>query len=425
MRLAVLVLASQAPRALAAIARYFEPSDADLYVHVDAKTALADYLHYAGPLPPRVGFFEPPHRVYWAGFSMIEATLDLLRVAIREGPYERYLFISDNSLPVQSLDGLFAGLAQREDLIVCRRPPSGHPVLARYDQFHLMDGESFDSRRNWASPPPLGKNEFDQIERVLALKRRGKRPFVMYHGQASWALSHDSVRRALDAVDHDPWLRESFRFSAHTDEFFFQSLVGAAKYPQGLDDGPTYSDSCRLAPRVIRTARDLPLDMHANFLFLRKIAPDFDEALPETCLRLYAGLRQMLAKDLAVRHERLIGLAEGDARHLHLMAPIEDDPSWGGVENLWGRRYRRLRGESVVWRLRAPAAWPAVRLSLPCVIGAALPPDAVFEIDGRRVALEETTIGFGAQFRDLAQPFETITLHAPASGLAVAVLPQA
>ena len=425
MRVAVLILASHAPRVLAATARYFEPSEADIFVHVDAKTPFADYLRYAGPMPPRVGFVEPSRRVYWAGFSMVEATLDLLRIAVREGPYERYLLISDNSLPVRSLDGLFERLKQNEDVIACRRPPAGHPVLQRYEQFFLTDGEQVDCRRNWGSPTPLGQDAFEQMAQVLALRRRGKRPLPMYHGQASWALSHDSVRSVLEIIDADPWLVESCRFSAHTDEFFFQSLVAAVKYPEGLFDPPTYSDSCRFAPRLIRNARDLPYDMQPNFLFLRKIAPDFEEGLPETCMRLYRDLRHMLAHDPAVRQERLIGLAQGDSRHLHLMAPVNDDAAWGAVENLWGRRYRRLQGRSVVWRLRAPAAWNAVRLELPCVIGAAVPSGACLEISGRKVTLSESDIGFAAEFRDLAEPFDTITLHAAEGGLAVAMLPNA
>jgi len=429
MRVAVLVLASLAPRALFATATYFSRSDVDIYVHLDAKTDLADYLKQTESYPPRVRFLDARRRVYWGGFSMVEATLDLLREAVRAGPYDRYVFISDNSLPVQSLEGFFAQLAAREDMIETVRNTSG---VARgwYEDFYLSDDDLFDYRRSGLSPRPVDAAMQDQLDRLLKLKARGKKSGDLFHGQASWALSADSVLLVLNAAENDPWWVESCRFALFSDETFFHTLVGAAKYPGGLHDPPTYTDNCRFYPRVIAKSRDLPFDMHPHFLFLRKIAPDFAPDLPETCLRLYAGVRHMLAHDPAVRGERVIAVSEGGVPHLHLLAPIEDDSGWGERGNRKGRRFRKLNADAVAWRLRAPANWRAVRLSLPCAIGGsdAILPHAAFEIDGQRVPLEACDIGYRAEFRDLPRPFETITLHLPKGerpDLCVAVMPEA
>lgn len=429
MRVAVLVLANNTPRALFAMATYFAPADVDIFVHVDAKTNFADYLAQTAPYPPRVKFLEARRRVYWGGFSMVEATLDLLREAVRAGPYERYVFISDNSLPVRSLDGFFAELAAREDIIECCRIAI-RPAEDWYEGFFLTDHDLFDYRRGALAPQPVDAATLDRLQRLLALKARGKKPGDIYLGQASWALSPDSVRLVLDAVEGDPWWVESCRFALFSDEIFFSTLVGAAKYPVGLDVSPTYSDTFRFSPRVIAKPRDLPFDMQPHFLFLRKIAPDFSGELPEICLGLYAGIRHMLANDPALRAERIVSVSEGGAPHLHLFAPIEEDAAWGPRQSRKGRPFRVLSADAVVWRLRAPAPWRSLRVSLPCVAPGrdAILPHAAFEIDGQRVALEACDIGYRAKFPDIARPFDTITLHLPKSerrDANVAIMPEA
>jgi hypothetical protein len=429
MRVAVLILASLTPRALFATAQYFAPSDVDVFVHVDAKTDLADYLRQTDPYPPRVKFLEARRRVYWGGFSMVEATLDLLREAVRAGPYDRYVFISDNSLPVQPLDGFFAQLAASEDMIETV-PTTSRTTRGWYEDFYLTDDDLFDYRRSGLHPRPVDAAMQDQLERMLKLKARGKKPGALFHGQASWALSSDSVRLVLDTAENDPWWVESCRFALFSDETFFHTIVGAAKYPDGVHDSPTYTDNFRFFPRVIAKSLDLPFDMHPHFLFLRKIAPDFAPDLPETCLRLYAGVRHMLAHDPAVRGERVIAVSEGGVPHLHLLAPIEDDSGWGERGNRKGRRFRYLKADAAVWRLRAPANWRRLRLSLPCVIGGgdAILPNATFEIDGMRLRLEACDIGYRAEFHDIPHPFDTITLHLPKGGrpdLFVAAMPEA
>jgi hypothetical protein len=426
MRVAVLVLASHTPRALFALAQYFAPSDVDIFVHVDAKTDFTDYRNHTHAYPPRVHFLSARRRVYWGGFSMVEATLDLLRAAVLAGPYDRYVFISDNSLPVQSLDGFFATLAARDDLIDGweSKSPQTQPW---YDNFYMLDDDLVDLRRGWITPRPVQAAMQDKFERLMALKARGKKPAAIFYGHASWALGPDSVRLVLDAVENDPWWVESCRFALFSDEIFFHSIVCAAKYPGGVDESLTYTDFFRFRPRVIKTSRDLPYDMHRNFLFLRKIAPDFASDLPETCLRLYGGVRHLLAHDPALRGERVIAVSDAGVPHLHLLAPAEDEPAWGPRQIYRGRRQRRLISDAGVWRLRGPANWPHVRVSLPCVSGAAvLPPHTEFEIDGKRMPLAASDIGFHAEFRDLPRAFDTITLRLPPGErpeLQVAVMP--
>ena len=426
MRVAVLILASYAPRALFATAAYFAPSDVDIFVHLDAKTDLAGYLAQTEPYPPRVKFLDARRRVYWGGFSMVEATLDLLRSASSAGPYDRYVFISDNSLPVRALDGFFAVLAAHEDMIVCKAPTPEQQ--AYYEDFFLNDEDLFDYRRGGFHAAPVDSATQERIERFLALKKRGKTPVATLRSHASWVLAPDSARLALDAAEDERWM-ESCRFAFGADEFFFPTLIGPAKYPGGLGVTPTYCDTLRFAPRTLRSARDLPFDMQAHFLFIRKIAPDFTPDLPTTCLALYEGVRALIAQDAAVRRERILAVSQDGVTHMHLFAPAEDDPDWGLAEYRWGRRFRRLKGETAVWRLRAPTSWRDLRLTLTCVVGEsdAPPPGAAFEIDGRHAALAPCDTGYTAQFNGLTRPFDTIALHLPSAwpDLALATLPQA
>src|SRR5689334_11704476 len=78
MRIAALIQAHHRPDLLAHLINRLSSDLWQVYVHLDKKANSLDFAH----LTMRVRSFESIHRVYWASFSHVLATLHLMRRAL-------------------------------------------------------------------------------------------------------------------------------------------------------------------------------------------------------------------------------------------------------------------------------------------------------------------------------------------------------
>ena len=72
---------------------------AAFYVHIDRKVDPAPFAQALAAM--RDVHFVEPVRVNWMGFSIVEATLRLMRAARRQG-YDRYSLLSGQDYPIRS-----------------------------------------------------------------------------------------------------------------------------------------------------------------------------------------------------------------------------------------------------------------------------------------------------------------------------------
>ena len=101
MRTAVIVMAHLGPATgIRLLAEYFSAADADLIVHVDISTDVDPYAAVAASCP-HVTLIKNRRRCWWGGFNGARAVLDMLRTAIETEKYSRYLYITENTLPLR------------------------------------------------------------------------------------------------------------------------------------------------------------------------------------------------------------------------------------------------------------------------------------------------------------------------------------
>lgn len=212
-RHAVLVLAHHQPRVLASLLESLRHPAIDVYVHVDAKSDLTPFLAAA---PERDGLMYLRRRrtVSWGGFSIVEATLDLIAAAQGSGQgHVRFSLLSGADLLIAPLDDLLAAWStDTEFLRVDHRltgPGSqrGHVVARR----HFADR----SGPVWARLS--GR-----------LPRRVDDTIPLVQGSMWWSLTPAAIAEVTGFLAaHPQWLR----FHRHTlcpDEVVFHSIVAAS-----------------------------------------------------------------------------------------------------------------------------------------------------------------------------------------------------
>jgi hypothetical protein len=270
MKVAVLILAYKYPIGVQALSRFFPAPCFDLFVHVDQKIDAGPFQQFAGE---SACFLEDRIPVYWRGWSIVEATMRLISQARSRCEYDRYLLISDDSVPIANAATLLKSLDAHPDQLHIFR---AHQRAWRYDKFYMFDSAATQLR--WIADREVTDDALLRFERLAALRRRGKKPLTdHYQGSQWWALSAPSIEKVVESWNNDEWLRASFEFSDAPDEGYFHAILaetckGRSRSLMWVDWAPPTPPP----PRIFHTCEELAGIRPSSELFARKI--DLDQA---------------------------------------------------------------------------------------------------------------------------------------------------
>jgi len=222
---AALILAANHPPGVLALARFFQAAGVDVFVHVDRKLDIAPFQ--AGLVnEPGIRFLTTRTEVFWGGFSLVVATKLLIDAALAQGDYEFLMLLSDDTLPLINRAMMIDILASDTQFMRVLEDKAT-PFKARYDGFFMPDSAATQPRAVPALSREVTADAVARMNRLQALRQRGKRPLAAFHqGSNWWALNRASVDRIRHAWDADPWLRESFEFSLLPEEHYFHTILG-------------------------------------------------------------------------------------------------------------------------------------------------------------------------------------------------------
>jgi len=276
--LACLVLAHDNAAQLALLLAHLSRDGARCLVHLDARARATRRDLAAQGVPPgaRLLAAEDCVAADWGGFGIVEATLALMREALRDPDTRRLCLLSGAHLPVRPAAEIAAFLAddrERIDLrFACAEPPDAESL--RRFWYRTLPGRESDSallrlvnRHAWL----LGKRD-------LARALRGMTPMV---GGQWWCLTADCARHVLEFVDANPWYVRFFRGAHIPDESFFHTIIGASPHAERLGAPPTWQVMEGYSPAVIR-ADMLPAALASGLPFARK----FDMRLDPVAVNL-------------------------------------------------------------------------------------------------------------------------------------------
>lgn len=200
----------------------------EVFVHWDAKSGEPPEIEGAVFTPERVS-------VFWGGFTMIEATMALVRTALsRRSDYLRLVLLSGSCYPIRqprALENWFQASSEVSDLNAVRVAESSFllpQVQRRYWRDAILP---ISWRRGFA---------LAQIEGVLrkivnvgfSLLPSRDLPCEIYHGSQWWALTPEAAIHVLDVYDTNRPLRHFFRFTFASDEKFVQTVLYNSRFAQ-------------------------------------------------------------------------------------------------------------------------------------------------------------------------------------------------
>ena len=275
-RHAVLILAHSQPKVLARALQVYARLGWHVYIHVDAKIDVNDYVSRVGTPPSDTVFLAERTAVYWMGFSMVEATLALIKAAKQSGvPYTRMTLLSDDALPIWAEPRLASWAASDATWIELRRHVPGDLGWQRYNGFYYWD-HATTARRRIDEQPEVDDQMIAAIRELGELKAKGKKDIEIWSGSQWWSMTAEDVEGVMEEIDNDPHLYASFRFSEVPDESFFHTITAARSsniFYRGVCfvdwEGPPY-------PKVFSTESVLPPESN-DYPFARKFCTTDDE----------------------------------------------------------------------------------------------------------------------------------------------------
>lgn len=276
MRLAVLLQCHTKPYQINKLLEKLNSPFVDIYVHVDKKSEIDKELIsrdniFILPMENRVS-------VEWGGYSQVEATLKMIRIANHKKTYDYYWLISGQDFLLKSINEILS-------------------ILDHSDQACFIDcieGRQFEKRYEIYYPKWLvGREKYAKIARKMwimmsggpnssfnVFKRRNRPIKKFYAGSQWWCLSGEFIGWMLQYLNQNPGYELYFQHSIIPDEGFFQSLFMNSPYYCKRKDSVCYLDwgELKSSPKVL-TSQDFDKLIMSGKWIARKFDEDIDSEI--------------------------------------------------------------------------------------------------------------------------------------------------
>jgi hypothetical protein len=282
-RIGYIIAAHTLPEQLVRLVGRLRNDDARFFIHLDSRAP----REVAAVVDRELGDADdvemlPRQRCQWGAFSQLEVTLAGIGALLAHSERIEYgVLLTGQDYPLRSPREIEETLAAAEGASYLTVWPARGRFLDRVRYRHWFGSLAGRRVRVPHRYLPL------KIPRPLP---GGLEPFT---GTPHWCLARAALERVGEIARERPELVRSFRFTAHPDESFFQTVLMASPLARTIeDDDLRYIDhpGGDASPRVLTTG-DLDAMLASRALFARKFDTRVDSrVLDELDARIAAPL---------------------------------------------------------------------------------------------------------------------------------------
>lgn len=222
-KIAYIILSHENPAHVSTLARCLTDGDPDctVVIHYDANAKAENFkrLQELTADESRIALVADRVRCGWGDFSLVQATINGLRLIKERGGCDRVMLISGACLPNRPLADLKSFMAANRDreFIECHSSAwiTGGMRDDRYRHFHVVNHRRWRRLFNW----------MDKAQKLARVHRKIPDGLLPRFGSQWWALTWATCLAVLDYIDARPAVPKFFRSTWIPDELFFQTLV--------------------------------------------------------------------------------------------------------------------------------------------------------------------------------------------------------
>ena len=234
MRIAYLILAYKEYEHLERLIRALDDHEVMFFIHVDKKSKMPDNISEKKNI-----VFIDRINVWWGGWSLLQAVINLLSEAFLRNNFEYYILLSESDYPIRSREDFYNKLKEGGEFINIVKGFQSHKPEYRI-RYYYFDGCNKRNKRSIKTLACFAMEEFQRRFKIIAKRRY---PFKdIYHGSIWWALTGDCVEYLLKFIKENPKFVKFFKTSLLPDESFIHTIIGNSPYIHRCKNNLTYTD---------------------------------------------------------------------------------------------------------------------------------------------------------------------------------------
>ena len=297
MRIAYLILCHTDPKHIGRLARKITMNTENkAFIHVDAKQEIKPYLDELSNVKT-VSFLTKRIKINWGGWSSVKATIELLREALKDGPFERFILLQGLEYPIKSNEEIADFLEKNIDKEFIKAQnisyTTNYKESHKYRLYwcldnnasfltkiiHKLNHELF-LRTKWI--PNFKKNY------VLDITGR---KMDIYQGCAQFGITREAAEYIVKFHDNNLRVNQYFQSVFAPDESYFHTIIYNSEFIKKTQDGravtrENLTDYKNLTyfeypiyVTLFKKKEDWPKLRDSGYLFFRKASSESKELL--------------------------------------------------------------------------------------------------------------------------------------------------
>ena len=206
----------------------------DIYVHIDKKSDISVFKE--ARKMGNVSFLEKRFSVSWAGISMIDAQMELIKIALQNSrEYTHLVFLSGSCYPIKSVDyisEMFMRHPKREFIKFLDMRESPEIYLTYVTKKWFIEPLFFKSTSRVMQK---ADRALRKLLSLIWIPNNWPPNIIPYFGSQWCALTSDCCKYILDYQAANPWYRDINKYSFAPDEHYIHTLVGNSPFLANSD----------------------------------------------------------------------------------------------------------------------------------------------------------------------------------------------
>lgn len=283
MKIFYFITAHKDPDQLFSLVNSLKNNGCVICIHVDAKSNLSDFMDKI-PETETVFFIKDRIKVFWSGFSQVEATLEGMR-KFSGSDADFFITLSGQDFPIKPSDSLFGYLTEHKNnnfILADLTEINWKEADLRIESIRFIDFFE-DLRCKIKLLTPLINKFEGLLNRSFALAGKRKLPYEykLFGGSSWFAFNKAAINYILKTISDKPLLVSFFRKTLCSDEHFFQTIIGNSTLISTV-----IQDNLRFVrflngksnPEIL-TLKDYKALIEASSFFARKFDPVVDKEI--------------------------------------------------------------------------------------------------------------------------------------------------
>lgn len=297
-KIAYLVLCHSNPKHIARLVKKLSSDENHIFIHVDKKTDIRPFITELQPFK-NCTILNNRVKVFWGGYSSIEATILLMKSALEKGEFDRFVILQGLDYPIKSNQEIEKFFSENKNTeFICAQNVSirnDARSIHKYRLYHFLDNPH--SLKNRIAKKIkaycLKKNIMFHFKPNYVKDNSGKK-MEIFQGCAQIALTKDAVQYIVDFNKKNKNFNKFFKTTFAVDESYFHTILFNSKFKENTTgiinkDFPRLLDfrNCTyfeypdntVSITILKNAEDYKKLKESGYLFFRKATEESSNLL--------------------------------------------------------------------------------------------------------------------------------------------------